>query len=451
MVSLRNDTAEKIAHCEDAVHRSIATHSIRAERPLDEVLGDIQQTANLPLHRATTLPPEAYTSDAFYQWEVGHLFKPEWLCLAHVSQVPTAGDFLALDLLGEPLVVVHGKDDIVRVLSRTCPHRGMDIMPPGFGHEGHGTAEATGQPGCGHTRLFLCPYHAWTYELDGRLKACPEMQQAEGFTRDEIGLREFRSEIWNGFVFVNLDGAADPLAGRLAEMNADFGQWNPAGMKIVIQREWDCPFNWKVLVENFMESYHHLGAHAKTLQPMMPARDTWNEQERQLYVRCHLPFKDAVLEGLGAREHPFGFPTIGGLDESKKRESGLFLIHPNFLAFVQPDRIVWYRVEPLGPNRMKLLTTMLVPEETAGLPEFGTMLERETPLFFEFHLEDMEMCTAIQRGMSALGAQRGRLSHLEMSIWLIQRYLAARARGSWPTLDRDAAPGQRSMNQTGLT
>lgn len=444
MAPLRHDTAEKIARCEEAVARSAATHSIRAERPLDEVLDDIQKTAALPLNRATTLPPEAYTSDVFYQWEVDHLFKPEWLCLAHISQVPAAGDFLTLDLLGEPLVVVHGKDGVVRVLSRTCPHRGMDIMPPGFGLEGHGTAEATpGQPGCGHTRLFLCPYHAWTYELDGRLKACPEMHQAEGFIRDEIGLHEFRSEIWNGFVFVNLDGTARPLSSRLAGMDADFGQWNPAGMKIVLQREWDCPFNWKVLVENFMESYHHLGAHAKTLQPMMPARDTWTEQERELYVRCHLPFKDAVLEDLLARPHPFGFPTIAGLGDSKKKESGLYLIHPDFLSFVLPDRVIWYRVEPLGPHRMKLLTTMLVPEETTRHPDFDAMLERETPPFFEFHFEDMEMCTAIQRGMASFGAQRGRLSHLEMSIWLIQRYLAARARGSWPTLDREAAPGQR--------
>lgn len=226
-------------------------------------------------------------------------------------------------------------------------------------------------------------------------------------------------------------------------MDADFGQWNPAGMKIVLQREWDCPFNWKVLVENFMESYHHLGAHAKTLQPMMPARDTWNERERERYVRCHLPFKDAALDELRPREHPFGFPTIEALDEEKKSESGLFLLHPHFLAFTMPDRLVWYRVEPLGPHRMRLLTALLVPEETTRHPDFAGMLARETPPTFEFHLEDMEMCTAIQRGMVSLGAQRGRLSHLEMSVWLVQRYLAARIRGTWPTLDRPAAEGQR--------
>lgn len=443
MVTLNTDTAEKISACEAAVRRSSHTSSIRPERPLDEVLADIRDTAARPLTQATTLPPEAYTSEEFFAWEIENIFKAEWQCLAHRSQIPNAGDFLAIDLLGEPLMLIHGKDGVIRVLSRTCPHRGMDIMPPGFGRDGLGNAEAGEAAGAGNTRLFLCPYHAWTFELDGRLKACPEMHLVEGFSRDDFALREFRTEIWNGFVFVNLDGRAAPLSGRLTELDTDFGQWDPTNLQLVIQREWDCPFNWKVLVENFMESYHHLGAHAKTLQPMMPARNTWNEQERELCVRCHLPFRDDVLNELHQREHTFGFPTIETLDASKKRESGLFLVFPHFLMFTLPDRVVWYRVVPLAPGRMKLLTTMLVPRATFERPDFGKLLEPEVPLFFEFHLEDMEMCTAVQRGMYSLGAQRGRLSHLEMSVWLIQRYLAARIRGTWPTLDQPAAPSQR--------
>ncbi|HEY5791837.1 MAG TPA: SRPBCC family protein, partial [Chthoniobacterales bacterium] len=126
----------------------------------------------------------------------------------------------------------------------------------------------------------------------------------------------------------------------------------------------------------------------------------------------------------------------------KKKESGLFLIFPCFLSFVLPDRVVWYRVEPMGPHRMKLLTTMLVPEAATRHEHFAKMMESETKMLIDFHLEDMEMCTAIQRGLSSLGAQRGRLSHLEMSVWLIQRYLAARARGTWPALDRPPAPSQ---------
>ena len=107
-------------------------------------------------------------------------------------------------------------------------------------------------------------------------------------------------------------------------------------MKLVIAREWDCPFNWKVLVENFMESYHHLGIHHKTLQPMMPARDTWTEQERRHYVRSHLPYKDSVREDYREFEAKGDFsdalPPLPGLNDTQKSEWGLFLIHPDVPA-----------------------------------------------------------------------------------------------------------------------
>jgi len=125
-------------------------------------------------------------------------------------------------------------------------------------------------------------------------------------------------------------------------------------MKMVIQMEWDCPFNWKVLAENFMESYHHIGAHAKTLQPMMPAKNTWNEEERPAYIRAHLPLKDALFEeiqsALAQGEHPYGFPKIETLSEEQCKEWHLFLVHPLMLMSANPDRLIFYRMMPLGPD-----------------------------------------------------------------------------------------------------
>lgn len=413
-----------------------------------EIQRGIAEAAELPLARARTLPAASYTSEEFFDWEVAHLLRGGWQCVAHVSQIPAPGDFLNLDLLGEPLIAVRGKDGSVRVLSRVCPHRSMDIMPAGFGYDGHGPAAARpGDPGCGHTRIFLCPYHAWTFELDGRLKACPEMHQAENFARDDFALKSFRCELWAGFVFVNLDGAAPPLARDLGEMSADLEAFRLPEMQLVVAREWDCPFNWKALVENFMESYHHLGIHHGTLQPMMPARDTWTEQERRTYVRAHLPYRDSVKAEYREFEARGDFseqlPPVPGLSDRQKSEWGLFLIHPTFLLATAPDRVIWYRLQPLGPNRLKLLTTILVSREAAARENFPRLRDNLAANLVQFHLEDMEVCTAVQRGLYASGWQQGRLSHLEMPVWLFHRYLAARIRGAWPTDDRPAAPSQR--------
>jgi phenylpropionate dioxygenase-like ring-hydroxylating dioxygenase large terminal subunit len=427
------------------------TSTRTAQRPLslDAIQRGIVDAADRPLCRATTLPAQAYTSEEFFEWEVNHLLRGGWQCVAHVSQLPNAGDFLNLDLLGEPLMVVRGKDRLIRVLSRVCPHRAMDIMPTGFGYDGHGPAEArTGAPGCGHTRIFLCPYHAWTFELDGGLKACPEMHRAEGFARDEFGLKPFPTRTWQGFVFVNLDGTEPPFTEGLGEASADLAAFALPDLQVVIAREWDCAFNWKVLVENFMESYHHLGIHHRTLQPMMPARDTWSEHERRHYVRAHLPYKASVREELKRQvvTGDFGhdLPPIPGLNSVQAAEWGLFLVHPSFLLATAHDRVIWYRLQPLGPDRLKLLTTTLVPRSLTERPDFEHHRTVAAKSLVDFHLEDMEVCTAVQRGLYASGWQPGRLSHLEMPVWLFHRYLAARIRGVWPTDDREAAPAQSS-------
>jgi phenylpropionate dioxygenase-like ring-hydroxylating dioxygenase large terminal subunit len=421
-----------------------------AQRPMSllEIQDGIRRAAALPLDRATTIPAQAYTSEEFFEWEVEHVLRAGWQCLAHISQIPAPGDFLNVDLLGEPLIVVHAKDGSIRVLSRVCPHRSMDIMPADFGYPGHNADESSdGNPKCGNTRLFLCPYHSWTFELDGRLKACPEMHEAGEFCRDDFALKTFRCEIWQGFVFVNLDGNATPLMAELSEMATDLESFRLSELKLVIAREWACPFNWKVLAENFMESYHHLGIHHKTLQPLMPARDTWTEQERRRYVRAHLPYKDTVREDFLAFEKKADFsealPPLPFLNSEQKSEWGLFLVHPTFLLATAPDRVIWYRLLPLGPNRLDLLTTVLVAPDTTRLKNFEKLRSLAAEQLTAFHLEDMEVCTAVQRGLYASGWQPGRLSHLEMPVWLFHRYLAARINGKWPTDDYQPAPSQR--------
>ncbi|MFY8216934.1 MAG: aromatic ring-hydroxylating oxygenase subunit alpha [Chthoniobacterales bacterium] len=409
------------------------------KRPMPDILRDVEEAANLPLARSRTLPAEAYTSPAFLDWEVENVLGAGWVCLAHQSQIPKPGDFLNLDVLGDPLIVVHGKDGVIRVLSRVCPHRAMDIMPPGFGYDGHGPADAKdGQPGCGHTRLFLCPYHHWSFELDGSLKGCPEMHKAECFERDATGLKTFRCEVWHGFVFLNASGDAAPVAEQYGELDRDLRGWDMSSMTVAIAKEWDCPFNWKVLVENFMEGYHHLGAHCKTLQPLMPARDTWTEAERAHSIRVNLPYRDSV-----PTTDVTDFAPIPTLDPEHYRQMAVFLGQPSFLLFTAPDRVFWYRIDAISPSRSRLLTTCLIPAHAADDPNYAEKMVAAEKMLVDFHLEDMEVCTAVQRGFTAKGYQRGRLSHLEMPIWLIQRYLAARARGSYPATDTPAAPSQR--------
>ncbi len=391
----------------------------------DDLIADIAATAALPLAQAQVLPRAAYTSEGFYGLEEEHVFRAGWLCVAHVSELPDAGDYLALDIINEPLVVTRDRQGMVRVLSRICAHRAMDIMP-----------DTEGFPRRGNTTALTCPYHSWTYGLDGALRGCPHMQNAAGFEKTDWPLTALRSEIWNGFVFVNFDGKAAPVAAHYADLDALLAPWRMAEMGVAVSMEWECDFNWKIMVENWMESYHHIGAHSATLNRIMPGQNTWIEAEHPHFIQAHLPYTAVLLAEVAAAqargEAMPGFLPIAGLAAEQQKEWGLFIGHPCFMFSTMPDRVLWYRLLPLGAGRCRLQTITLVSRETLDSPDLPAMIEAETPLLRDFHLEDMVMNTGVQKGLRSRYAVRGRLSHLEEPVWLIQRYLAARLQGGLP-------------------
>ncbi len=160
---------------------------------VDAIRKEVLVAASLPLHRATTFPRHAYVDEDYFRFESETVLKTGWLCVVHLSQLNEPANFLALDLLGEPLVILRDKDHAVRVLSRVCAHRGMDIMPEGFDF-----------PRSGKAAVLSCPYHRWTYNLDGSLRGCAQMQGAEGFDKKNWRLAEFRSAGWSSMVMRRL-------------------------------------------------------------------------------------------------------------------------------------------------------------------------------------------------------------------------------------------------------
>ncbi len=159
-----------------------------------------EQLANvrLPAEEAYNLPRAAYTSQRIFDLEAKHVFKANWINVAHVSQIPNPGDYLCVDILDYPMVVTRDIKSNIHVMSRVCQHKGTLIAE-----------------GKGNTRLFICPFHAWSYALDGQLKAAPMMDKAKGFDRKNCHLTQVRTEIWEGFIFINISADKEPLEPRL--------------------------------------------------------------------------------------------------------------------------------------------------------------------------------------------------------------------------------------------
>lgn len=357
-----------------------------------------------PLTSAWTLPPQAYTDSAVFQAEVAHIFEKEWICVGRTDQVPEAGDYMSVDLVSQPVVVTRDRTGVLHALSRICVHRGMPVV------EGAGNA----------TRL-TCPYHKWVYELDGNLRGAPMMDGVEKFDERDCRLPSLALEEWEGFIFVNLDSDAEPLTPRLSGLDQLVGNYHFGDLVIAETIQFDSPWNWKILVENFLEAYHHIGTHKETLEPVYPSRQSSvPDNEGQPWSFLWMP---------SVEDNPAEESLFPDLTESQR--NGLFAasIFPTFLFAATAHNGIWYQLEPRGHDAMDLKIHVLLPPAVAEA--LGEQEKKEiVDLVSVIHLEDIAVNEGPWRGLHGALTRQGRLSTFEKAIWQLNQYWASRLAGS---------------------
>ncbi|MGD9762543.1 MAG: aromatic ring-hydroxylating dioxygenase subunit alpha [Candidatus Binatia bacterium] len=361
-----------------------------------------------PLLQASTLPPYCYTARDFYELEIDRIFMREWLCVGRADQVENPGDYYTLTLLGEPLVVTRDLGGEIRVLSTICRHRGTEVVQ-----------------GEGNRRSFQCPYHLWTYALSGELIGAPEMDEVERFEKAQCRLPSLRVEIWEGFIFVNFDADAKPLGPRLAGVSERIKSYRLGGMRTNVIDTYDCNWNWKLMMENFMEFYHVLGLHKGTHDPM-PTQLSSAEDYNGTYEHSWgvLPDPDGTLWSVTGKHSPLA--TIEGLTYEEQHLGQFWLIYPTLLFFLTADAMGYYRVLPQAPDRINLRIHMCVPPTTAEMKDFAVRLKAAAACLLVINDQDMWACESMQRGLSSHMAPRGRFSKWDKPVHQIARYVSDR-------------------------
>jgi phenylpropionate dioxygenase-like ring-hydroxylating dioxygenase large terminal subunit len=359
------------------------------------------------------LAPDCYTSPDVYTLERERIFGREWLLLGRADEVPEPGDYLGVELLGEPLVMVRGADREVRVLSAVCRHRAMVVA------SGHGRA-----------RSLVCPYHSWTYALDGRLLGAPEMSRTPGFDPAACRLPRVRSEVWEGFVFVNFDGEAAPLGPSLAGLGELCRPYDLAGLRTVRRLPFDmeCGWNWKLMCENFMEAYHHIGTHRTSLEPHMPARLSVGLPTAGPFSVVHMHYRKGEEPGDRERWGVSSLPPLPALSETERSRVTLVHVFPTGLITLFPDHVELYRLLPEGPARIGLEKLICVPPAVAARETFEAEMAEMVRGFVAIRDEDVAICRAVQQGLSSRFAEAGWLCHLERPIGQFARWVEARLR-----------------------
>lgn len=343
-----------------------------------------------------TLPPAAYNSDDIFELERIKIFRPGWICVGRADQVSRPGDFLSVDVVGEPLVMVRDATGQLRVLSRVCRHRWMEVCSGG-----------------GNSKFFRCPYHGWTYDLQGALVRAPEMDHTPGFDPKRIQLPEVRHEVWQGFVYVNLNGCAKPLETRLSAVDEVIAEYELPTWKTVRTIDWgDSPWDWKVMQDNG-DCYHHIALHATTVEPVYPARSSGNLASNGWYTVVYAQAQRLQDDIDGQPIQPILFPSKRGLTDFQRTHFIIIYVLPNYMIFLQPDMGVLARVFPIRAGLIRLFMDIFVPPEALAHPRFEELLKAAEELVRTVHLEDIVACASVQRGLQSALSEPGPLSHLE--------------------------------------
>lgn len=360
-----------------------------------------------PLHQASALPGWCYASPQWYERELDALFRKDWLCAGRVEQIPKAGDFFSIELAGHPLIVVRDDAGEVRVHSAICRHRGAVIT------------EAQGR-----CRAFVCPYHSWTYALDGKLVGTPgnppPMAGAEGFERSQYGLTPIRAETWGGFIFVTFNEQAKPLLEWLGDLPAFLADYDLENMQWTHKDVYDVECNWKVWLENAFENYHAMTIHRKHMDPNNP--QNWQfERTRGPWEAMYSKRSIVAYSGL---------PPIPGLDE--KKASGLFHIwvQPSVQIILTSSYMKFRQYLPQGPEKLRLYENWAFPRSTVALPEFGQLVG---PAYYEKYSqivkEDLQINPVVQKGMRSGAYRPGRYSTEEYIVHRIANRVLDRVIG----------------------
>ena len=388
---------------------------------LTDAFFDSLASSVLPIEQAETLPPVCYTDPQFYEFEKEAVFNHEWLCAGRESQVSSPGDYFTTAIIGEPLIVVRDLDGELRAMSAVCQHRAMLVAA-----------------GSGNTRRFVCPYHKWSYHLDGALSNCPAMDRTENFDKSEIRLPTLKVETWLGFIFVNFDADAPPLAPRLKYVEEAIDRYDLINAELAGDPQTSVfPWNWKVMFENNNDGYHANRLHSGPLHDFIPS---------SLASFPQLPEDTAGYLRYNGTLHPDAsfnatqkavLPIFPKLTKEDRNQVIFANIPPSLSLVLTSDMAIYLVVRATGPETNEMDVGELVAPGAAEDPGFVHRLEMIRAAAGIIMAQDQHVDALVQVGLRSRFASRGRYSwqegaQIDLNNWLVPRY-----RSCWQRLRAD--------------
>jgi Rieske 2Fe-2S family protein len=366
---------------------------------------DIERTC-LPLERATMLPGRAFTDAAVLDWERANFFRRGWICAGHIEQVGARGRYLTVDAGGENVIVIGDDDGLPRAFLNTCRHRGARLIDD--------TA--------GSVRRIQCPYHAWTYGLDGSLRSAPFTEGLVDFDPKCFALHEVRLAVVEGLVLLDLAGDAPPPQEHVGDLANLLAQYRLPELQKGARLVYDVDANWKAIAENYSECLHCPGVH-----PELNRLSHYLSGETIEGSGAWCGGSMTLAEGVEtmATDGGHGRKPIDGVD---LRSILYFLIFPNTLVSLHPDYVMLHTLWPKAPDRTEVVCEWYFEPEAIAAANFDPTDAVE--FWDQVNREDWNVCALTQRGMTSPSFTPGRYTTQEddvhtFDVMVAQRYLEA--------------------------
>ncbi|MFN8631355.1 MAG: aromatic ring-hydroxylating dioxygenase subunit alpha [Chloroflexota bacterium] len=362
---------------------------------------------------ASLLPARTYHDPAIFDWEREHIVRADWVMVAREEDIPEPTSFKLVELDGENLIVVRGRDGVVRAFYNVCRHRGTAVE----------------ERECGKAVRFQCVYHSWIYDLDGQLIRAKHTDDLEDFSFEQYSLVSVHAAVWQGFVFVNLtDGPVPSLEAQLGDLAEHFARFDFRSLRSAHTEVYDVAANWKFIAENYSECYHCPGVHPQLnrLTPYDLGGDynpngAWQGGYMELVGGAETMALDG---GHGSRG---GRPPMCGITPTDEARVYYYVLWPTTFLSIHPDYLLVHRLEPIAPDRTRIVCDWLFEADTIAQPDFDPA---EPVAFWDLtNRQDWHVCELQQRGTKSRSWVAGRYSNNEPSVQAFDLMVSARYAG----------------------
>jgi glycine betaine catabolism A len=353
-----------------------------------------RKTAETFSSGAKSLPQRYFVSPEIFRAEQEKILAKQWVLIGHQSQIPEAGDYFVQEVIGERLIVVRDQESAIRAFYNVCRHRGTRLKE-----------DRAGQALCGHASTIQCPYHAWTYGLDGKLIGAPHMDEVPGFDKAHYSLQPVNLTLFEGFIFINLADKPIRLEKWFAPLVGKFSHWNMPILRSAKRIEYNVRANWKLMFENYSECYHCPGVHP-TLSKISP----YDSAENDL---CEGPFLGGFMSiNKGKSLTMSGNACALALgDINDLQRVFYYSIFPNALLSMHPEYVMVHQLWPQSPQRTLILCDWYFHPNAFDRPDFRP--EDAIEFWDMTNKQDWHVCELSQQGISSRAYQPGPYSSRE--------------------------------------